>query len=529
MRLSGFQLWSRITFTKYLQIAVGITLAAIMTACGGGSSSSSETSNPTGPTPPDCNSPAVASPVLRPATAHAAAATPQALSALSPAFFGMQIDVGIIGGTPTLPWPFSSLVPADTSPFGTIRMMSTETRWSDIDKGDGNYDFSTLDQWRQLYASNEPSNGNYNIIFVLYSTPGYISSDPSDTCVFAGNTSGHSAGSCDPPADVCSDGTGTDASFTNFVTAVAQHVQNDNLPKIKYWEVWNEPNDTTFWNGSLPQLARMAQDAQCVIEGGSNCNSLTTYTAKGIVSGAQMLSPPPVTSSDETNTSLNSDGGWLAAYIAAGGDQFADIIDFHGYVADNSQYGNGQAEGVVGVAQSVMQSLSGTGSASKYVWDTEIGFSPIIITDPYTQASWLARSYLLQAGLGVQNVDWFEFGATNVGNLYTPGTNATNGTYDTAGLDYPVLSGWLTGATPNGPCTSSGTVWTCGFTLSGGAQAEAVWNSAQTCTPPDGPGNCTFSTFTPGPPYTTYSDLQGDPSQSISGSIPIGIEPVWLQ
>src|ERR1700678_986797 len=245
MRLSGFQLWSRITFTKYLQIAVGITLAAIMTACGGGSSSSSETSNPTGPTPPDCNSPAVASPVLRPATAHAAAATPQALSALSPAFFGMQVDVQALpGGNPPLPWP--------TFPFGTLRMMSTETRWSDIDKGDGNYDFTTLDQWRQIYASNEPSNGNYNIIFVLYSTPGYISSNPTDSCVFAGNTSGHSAGSCDPPADVCSDGTGTDASFTNFVTAVAQHVvQTNSLPQIKYWEVWNEPNDVTFWNGSL--------------------------------------------------------------------------------------------------------------------------------------------------------------------------------------------------------------------------------------------------------------------------------------
>lgn len=512
MSLSGFRQWSRITVTNYVQIAVGITLATIMTACGGGSSPSSESTSPTGPTPPNCNSPAIASPVLRPATAHAAAATPQALSALSPAFFGMQVDVQALpGGNPPLPWP--------TFPFGTLRMMSTETRWSDIDQGDGNYDFTTLDQWLNIYSSHQP----LNIIFVLYSTPSYISSNPTDACVFAGNTSGHSAGSCDPPADVCSDGTGTDASFTNFVAAVARHVQSQSVP-IKYWEVWNEPNDTTFWNGTLPQLARMAQDAQCVIEN-TNCNSLTTYPARGVISGGMMLSPPPVTSSDESNTSLNSDGGWLAAYIAAGGDQYADIIDFHGYVANNSNNDNGQAEGVVGVAQSILQALPGTGSASKQVWDTEIGFSPTIITDPYTQASWLARAYLLQAGLGIVNVDWFEYGATNVGTLYIPGTGL-----NTAGEDYSVLYSWLVGATPTGPCTSSGTVWTCGFTLTGGEPAEAVWDSAQTCSNSSGSEVCTFNTtFTPGSPYTKYSDLQGDPSQAISGSIPIGIEPVWLQ
>ena len=85
----------------------------------------------------------------------------------------------------------------------------------------------------------------------MYSTPAYISSNPTDACDFS-STSGHPAGSCDPPADVCADGTGTDATFTNFVTALAQHMNNDSLPKIHYWEIWNEPNDVTFWNGTSP-------------------------------------------------------------------------------------------------------------------------------------------------------------------------------------------------------------------------------------------------------------------------------------
>jgi hypothetical protein len=291
-------------------------------------------------------------------------------------------------------------------------------------------------------------------------------------------------------------------------------VNSDSLPKIEYWEVWNEPNDITLWNGTLAQLARMAQDARCVIVGGTDCNSLTNYSAKGIDPTAQMLTPPPVTSSDQTNTSLNSPSGWMSAYLAAGGGQYADIIGFHGYVEPGDP-----VEGVLTVAQSIAPVAATAGLSSKPIWDTELGFSSADVADPYMQAGWLAKAYLLQAGLGIQRVTWFEYGATNIGTLTLAG-----GGLNQAGIDYSVLYKWLEGATPTGTCASSGTVWTCGFTLASGAQAQAVWDSAQRCSP------CTFSNFTPSSVYTTYEDLQGGAHSITAGSsVPIGAEPILLE
>ncbi len=213
----------------------------------------------------------------------------------------------------------------------------------------------------------------------------------------------------------------------------------------------------------------------------------------GIDPTAQMLTPPPVTSSDETNTALNSPSGWLSNYLPLGG-QYADIIAYHGYVEPGDP-----VEGVLPLAQSIT-AVAGT----KPVWDTELGYSSADVCDPDEQAGWLAKAYLLQAGVGIQRVAWFEYGASNVGSLTLPSEASEN----TAGMDYSVLYGWLVGSTPTGACSSSGNVWTCGFTLLGGAQAEAVWDSSQSCTSTSGTDSCTSSNFSPSATYTKYLDLR---------------------
>jgi hypothetical protein len=457
-----------------------------------------------------------------------AATTPQALSPLTPQYFGMHVDVQALpGGNPFLPWP--------SFPFGTVRMNSTETRWDEIEATQGSYSFTTLDQWRTLYQQNEIANpaGDYQIIFTIYSVPQFYSSNPDNSCAFKSD-SGHPEGSCYPPTDIaasCTDNNGlndcdgnsdgTDASFINFLTALVNHVQGDTLPKIQYWEVWNEPNDITFWSGTPAQLARMAQDARCVIVG-TDCNPNGAYNGIGLDPTAQMLTPPPVTSSDETDTSLNSPSGWMNTYLPLGG-AYADIIGFHGYVEPTDP-----VEDVLSTAQTIEPAAAAAGFSSLPVWDTEIGFPTANVCDPDTEAGWLAKAYLLQAGLGIQRIAWFEYGATNVGTLTVPSPGTGE---NTAGLDYSFLYNWLVGATPTGTCSSSGTVWTCGFTLSGGAQAEAVWDSSQSCNAVSNTENCTFSPYTlpSSPSYTTYVDLQGASHNISGGTVQIGIEPILLE
>jgi hypothetical protein len=471
-----------------LRGVIVLVLLAVMIACGGGTGSTRTIVIP----PPNCGgSPAPA----RAARTSVPSISPLALSQLSPQFFGMHVDVGVLNTPPAYPWP--------SFPFGTVRMTSTETKWSQIDtcqRGQGvctsenEYDFSTLDQWRSLYQQN----GNYDVIYTIYSVPTYISSNPTDPCSFS-SSSDHTLGSCDPPTDLNADGTGTDQTFKNFITAMAQHVNSDSLVKIHRWEMWNEPNNFSLWNGTLAQLVRMAQDARGII--------------LSIDPSAQMLTPTPVTTTDQTNTALNSPSGWMSAYLAAGGGPYADILTFHGYVEPGNP-----VEGVFDVAQSFVQTAASTG---KPVWDTELGYATSDVCDPDMQAGWLARAYLLQPGLGVERVGWFEYGATNFGTLYVPGSGL-----NAAGNAYGVLYDWLASATPTGPCTSSGNVWTCDFTLSGGAQAQAVWDASQSC----GNGTCSTSNFTPDSIYKTYKDLQGSSHSISSGStVPIGAEPIFLE
>ena len=65
------------------------------------------------------------------------------------------------------------------------------------------------------------------------------------------------------------------------------------------------------------------------------------------------------------------------------------------------------------------------------------------------------------------------------------------------------------------PCTSAGTVYTCGMTLANGSQALAVWNTTGS------------SAFVPPGTYTKYEDLAGN-TAAIGGPLTISTQPILL-
>jgi len=84
----------------------------------------------------------------------------------------------------------------------------------------------------------------------------------------------------------------------------------------------------------------------------------------------------------------------------------------------------------------------------------------------------------------------------------------------------------MVGAMLTSPCTAlnNGTVWTCGFTSSGGVQEQAVWDTSQSCSN----GSCTTSTYTPNSVYTSYEDLTGKTTAISGGTVQIGAKPTLL-
>jgi len=87
-------------------------------------------------------------------------------------------------------------------------------------------------------------------------------------------------GGCDPNSGACPplDIASGDTSWKNFITDLVNH---EGVGKIRYLEVWNEPNvHASFWLGTSSELVEMVVDA---------------YNAAKAVDSAVLISTPPVT------------------------------------------------------------------------------------------------------------------------------------------------------------------------------------------------------------------------------------------
>src|SRR5437868_8712203 len=197
---------------------------------------------------------------------------------VSKQLFSMSMQSGVLYGQA---WPNPSL--------GGVRLWNTQTSWPDISPTSSRYDWSTLDSW--LRAANAHG---ADVMYTFGRIPKWASSKPGD------NTCRYGAGQCDPPNDLNRDGSGTNQHFRNFVTAIATHAAG----RIKYWEIANEPQNSFYWTGTIAQVVRMAKDARSII--------------LSIDPNAVLLSPG-------TGLRLNA-VDWTAAYLAAGGGQYADVI-----------------------------------------------------------------------------------------------------------------------------------------------------------------------------------------------------------
>jgi hypothetical protein len=365
--------------------------------------------------------------------------------------------------------------------LGGVRLMTATMKWSDLNIAPGVYDWSNFDTW----MSTTQANGQ-NVLFTVYNTPAWASSNPTAVCAAA-------TGGCYPPLDLNADGTGTNQHFKDFVSALITHA---GAGKIKYLEIWNEPNITTEWMGTYAQLVRMAKDA---------------YTVAKALDPNILISSPPETGDGKNSLYMN----WLGNFLAAGGGQYIDTIDFHGYAYQT-------AEDLAVRINNLRAITTIYGQQGKPVFDTEGSWGVFSkMTDPDQQAAFLGRQYLLQIASQINRFYFFGWDYGNTGDLY----NTSSGKLTLAGIAYQQIYQWMQGATPTAPCKASGTVWTCNFTRPNGYQAMAVWNSSQTCLNT----LCTTLQFTVPIGYIQYRDLSGTLKTVTGSQIPLGLKPILFE
>ena len=410
-----------------------------------------------------------------------------------------------------------------TVPFGGLRLWDTATGWAQINTANGVYDWSNLDGF--VSASQAHS---VDLLYNLARLPTWISSNPTDSSCSYSDSSEGGPGQCDPPTDLNSDGTGTDAAWIAWVSAVATRYRGE----IKFYEIWNEWNASLFWLGTPAQLVRFEQDARCVIEGppaGLNCNPNSAFpSGTALDPSAKIVSPSPVGSASTLNaveTNLQTYFGTTVNGYAGG--QFADIIGFHGYVSSGMSGFCPIPENVITVIDDMNSAITGaSGEPGKPWFDTEDGWSKASdegFLDQDREAAFLARYDMIQASMGVARGYWYRWDSTAnyEGALWTQSTGPIE-----AVSAWQEVSKWMVGATLSSACKVSGTVWQCGFTRSGGYQAIAVWDASQDCLN----GSCTTtSNFTVPSGYNESRDLTDTVTTISGGTTPIGAKPVLLE
>ena len=444
--------------------------------------------------------------------------TVNTISAANAALFGLHIHAT------STPWP--------TIGFGAVRLWDTSTRWAQIERSNGVYNFRTIDGLlAELY-----SHGVTTVVYTFGQVPEWASSHPTDrACDYA---SWAGTGGCDLPTDINPDGSGSDQLWINFVTALAQHVNDptylETHAHIQYWEPWNEffrnnVVNTFPWKlisvrATYAQMVRMSEDLRCIITGTGSVNG-NACTATAIDPTAKILSTSNFAQDccgleNVFQNLLYCSGTGKNAPIpgshcttGARGAEVADIINSHFYT------GGFEPEDLA-LNVKKYKGLLNTADLAKPLWSDESGWEKNSgVPDPDIQASWVARYYLVGWSSGLAEIYWYSYDSSEFGTLWT-----LSGGLNKAGIAYGQVYNWIVGSSLTTPCSATGTVWTCGLTLANGDAAEAIWDTSQTCSS----GSCTASRQNVSSAWTNSQDLAGTNSAITDGTALVGIKPILL-
>jgi hypothetical protein len=273
------------------------------------------------------------------------------------------------------------------------------------------------------------------IIFVLGGTPTWASQCP-------GNTSAIIVpGSNCPPS--------SPTYWTDWVTAVATRYKG----KIKYYELWNEPNDSGNWpttSNAAQLMNQMAQLAHTALRAADPAALLTTPSYTGAVNAA------------------------LLDKVLSYGTQPFDVVSFHSY---GSYDDYASAEKFTALIQGYAAVAAKYGLSKLPFISTEGGWGTggPYITDPAAQADFLVKYFVLHVVNGVAVATWY---ATDAGPEWG-GLEDANG-LNPAGNAYQAIHDLLVGSSIGKLSVDSDGTYSVNLVRSDGKLATIVWNSQKT-------------------------------------------------
>jgi hypothetical protein len=176
--------------------------------------------------------------------------------------------------------------------------------------------------------------------------------------------------------------------WADFLTALVTRYKG----RIKWLELRNETNSAVWWCGSNDQLLGLAQQAFQIVKNIDPAMLLTT--------------PTPCWASTDVPTALET-------YLSMGFQNYADVVTFHGYLA------NGAAGGSIGPILDQVQAVMAKHKCTLPLIDSEFGFkgnqyaSPDFVTSSITER--------IKRGIGWC---WYQYDNATNGTLYNIASQA---------------------------------------------------------------------------------------------------------
>jgi len=320
-----------------------------------------------------------------------------------------------------------------------LRLWDARVSWPQLEPERGKWEFSRLDEYLAMAQQH-----GVEVLLPLGLTPTWASARPDEKSAYNGAGVSRDTGWAAEPRDF--------ADWDTYVRTVARHCRG----KVRTYEVWNEPNATGFFTGTVDQLVELTRRASRILQEVDPANRVVTPSIVGDVM-------------------------YLDQFLGKGGARGAAVIGYHFYVWPDPP------EQMVPMIRRTREIMTRHGVDRWPLWNTEAGWNIESIVSPPALAAfknrpplsmqqagdYIARACVLNWAAGVER---YYFYAWDNGLM---GLIEKDDTLKPPAHAYAEVYRWLVGSRMESCETDQAGTWIARLVRADGRQALIAWNPEQ--------------------------------------------------
>lgn len=262
-----------------------------------------------------------------------------------------------------------------------MRLWDIGICWNQLEQEEGKWNFERFDK---IISSAQSK--NIDVVYVLGQTPSWATSRPEDT------TGVYGKGANYPPKSI--------ALWENYLKTVGKRYKG----RIKYYEVWNEPNFPIFFNGSVREMAELTVSASKIL--------------KAIDPEIKIISPGIVAGFFDWLPAGKQGTLWIDSFLKATPPHYFDVTGAHFYTPEKDS----PEQELIPIIRNFKKVLQ-ENHINKPVWNTEQGYGAMDAArrknySGDTATGIAMRTFLINLMEGVERMYWYDWSNRSFCSLY---------------------------------------------------------------------------------------------------------------